>query len=492
LTKQYFEDNGGGGPSGDYVKRIGDSMTGNLTMYQEDDLLPDAAPGIVFAVEDGTTTYGVIGKGNGLNDPFQMGSGNGRDLLFSTDGLGRVNIRDDNGHVELLSISETTSTDLDFVLDLDPKFRLSYDQTSHDLNLSNLTDGGVSFKTNGEYRVSINNLGWVYLNGYTSNPFNMFIQHDSVIKGGIGYNETDNRIELHGLDDANLSLHTNNRKDIEINSVTGRVEIITSWKCGDIICLGDDQSSGNASTLANFNAKDYGEIVEHSGGGISGTYNIEIRLGNVHSISMTGPTTFELDSYHINYSFNMILYGTKDITWPANAHWPDGVEPTLVDNEIDMVLCQVVGPRAFFSVVQNFIGTPAPEPSNCTVYPADTSGNSVDFTLDSGCISQREDGSYAAYYNFSGVPNGWLAYIRIINDGDISLPLNYIHLIEGNDPINGSTVLDSDYSAGAESVIQYYNNSGDENTEFSVEFGILPAGTSNSSITYVIDISMGA
>jgi len=431
LTKQYFEDNGGGGPSGDYVKRAGDLMYGSLNMYQEDDNLPDPAPGITFSVEDGATVYGAIGKGNLLDDPFEVASFNGRSLQLATNAI-------------------------------------------------------VRFLINGS-------TGWISIKGYNGASANLFIEHETVAKGGIIYNETDNRLELHGLDDANLSFHTNNRKDIDIRATDGLVDIDTAWRCGSVVCLGSDQSLGDVSTLAGFNAKNYGEIVDHHDATpISGSFNLDISNANVFSIIMDGPTTFNLVSTHTSYSFNMIIYGTKDITWPANAHWPDGVEPTLVADQIDMVVCQVVGPRAFFSVVQNFIGIPSTEPLNCTVYPADTSGDSVAFILDSGCISQREDGSYAAYYTFSGVPNGWLAYIRIQNDADESLPLNYIHLIEGNDPINGSTILDSDYSTGAESIIQYYNNTGDETREFSVEFGTLPAGTSNSSIKYTIDISSGA
>ena len=67
----------GGGPVGDFVQKIGDSMSGNLTFQDAGEGGP-AYPSAVFN-DTGGTTYGIIGS---AGTALQIASGNNYDLAL--------------------------------------------------------------------------------------------------------------------------------------------------------------------------------------------------------------------------------------------------------------------------------------------------------------------------------------------------------------------------------------------------------------------------
>ena len=90
------------------------------------------------------------------------------------------------------------------------------------------------------------------------------------------------------------------------------------------------QSAG-VGNLSNPTITNYTETVHSST--TSTAYTIDLSLGTIHDLELTGNCTFTFPAAAAGKQFTLILTqdstGSRTATWPAEVIWPGGTAPTI-------------------------------------------------------------------------------------------------------------------------------------------------------------------
>ena len=123
-------------------------------------------------------------------------------------------------------------------------------------------------------------------------------------------------------------------------------ELAINTTDGKLFCKKGDLSiveiGGTPTTLSGVTLTDYGET-SNVIGTAGATQDIDLSLGNVVTMTVSGATTLTFTTTHTNTSFTLLITNAgTNVTWPT-IKWEGGTEPTWTVTGDDLVTLTKIG-----------------------------------------------------------------------------------------------------------------------------------------------------
>lgn len=140
------------------------------------------------------------------------------------------------------------------------------------------------------------------------------------------------RVNL-GVDTSDFLSASNNLSDL-----TSTTTALTNLTAAGLTIANDY----NFNIQENMQLQSYSEVTNNIGN-VTGTQALDLAVSNIHSVTVTGNTTFSFTNPAASGQTSSLFLeitngGSASVAWPASVEWPAGTAPTLTTAGTDILI----------------------------------------------------------------------------------------------------------------------------------------------------------